>query len=324
MILLTGATGFLGHNLVPCLLTAGYHVRALVRPTSNVDFLQELGVELAYADDITDTLSVAEACVGCDQVIHAAGQFRFWGDMPSFWRVNVAGTAAVLEAADQAGVKQFVHVSTIAAVGETPGTAVITEETTCRPLDAYQRTKFEGERLALAYHRERGLPVVVLRPGAFYGPWGRYAFNRLFFEEPLRGWRIKVNNGRHVSFPVFVPDVVQGVMLALRKGQAGEIYNICSQSLDHNNINATISDLAQISHWRLNIPVAAVLFLAKAWTALSRYTKKEPFYPTNLAHYVFQDWHVSTAKAEQELGFKPTPFVEGAKITLDWYRQQGF
>ena len=322
MILLTGATGFLGRNLVPSLLEAGYHIRALVRPTSQTDFLQAYGVELAYADDISDKTAVAAACVGCDEVIHAAGQFRFWGNESSFWQVNVEGTTAVLEAAHQAQVKKVIHISTIAVIGETPKTGIITEETRCKPLEAYQATKLQGEQRALDYHRQHGLPVVILRPGAFYGPWGRYAFNRLFFEEPLRGWRIKVNGGRHVSFPVFVPDVVQGILLALDKGQAGEIYNICSQSLDHNSINAIISDLAHIGHWRLNIPVQAVLLLAHAWTFLSRYTKREPFYPSNLAHYVFQDWHVSTEKAECELNFKPTPFRHGAKQTIDWYRQQ--
>ncbi|MCA9974735.1 MAG: NAD-dependent epimerase/dehydratase family protein, partial [Anaerolineales bacterium] len=255
-------------------------------------------------------------------VIHAAGQFRFWGDTPSFWRVNVAGTAAVLEAAVAANVKRFIHISTIAAIGKTPN-SVINETTRCRPLEPYQRTKLEGEMLALAYHRERGLPVVVLRPGAFYGPWGHYAFNRLFFEEPLRGWRIKVDGGQHITFPVFVPDVAQAIMLALRNGRIGEIYNICGQSLPHQIVNDIVSDLAGISHWRFNIPTSAVVLLARIWTALSRFTRREPYYPINLAPYVFQDWQVSTTKAEQEMGFQPTPFAQGAKITLDWYHEQG-
>ncbi|MCZ7667190.1 MAG: hypothetical protein M5U34_08230 [Chloroflexi bacterium] len=164
----------------------------------------------------------------------------------------------------------------------------------------------------------------MLRPGAFYGPWGRYAFNRLFFEEPLRGWRIKVNGGRHITFPVYALDVVQSIMLALVNGRSGQVYNICSQSLDHNSVNNIISDLAGISRWRFNFPTWSVLALAKSWTALSRYTGREPFYPINMAPYVFQDWPISTQKAETELGFQPTPFTSGAAATLDWYRQQGY
>jgi nucleoside-diphosphate-sugar epimerase len=323
MILITGATGFLGHNLVPCLCEAGYPVRALVRPNSDVTFLQELGVDLAYTPDISDTDALIAACQGCDTVIHAAGLFRFWGDLPDFWRTNVGGTAAALEAANTANVKRFIHISTLAVVGKTPSQAVITEETACLPLEHYQRTKYEAEQLALHYHETQELPVVVLRPGAFYGPWGHYAFNRLFFEEPLKGWRIKVDNGRYITFPVFVADVAQATMLALNKGQPGQIYNICGQSLDHNSVNAIVSDLAGISHWRFNIPRQFVVALAAAWTFLSRFTGREPFYPINMEPYVFQDWHVSTEKAEQELGFCPTPFAIGAKATLDWYWAQG-
>lgn len=322
MILITGATGFLGHNLIPRLLAAGYPVRALVRPTSDVAFLQQLGVELALAEDVSDETAVATACQGCQYVIHAAGYFRFWGDLPTFWQTNVAGTAAVLAAAAQAGVSRFIHISTIVVAGRVPPGTIVDEIIPCHPLDHYQRTKLEAEQLALAYHREHNLPVIVLRPGAFYGPWGHYAFNRLFFEEPLRGWRIKVDGGRHITFPVFVPDVAQGILLALQNGRPGEIYNICGQSLPHQVVNDIVSDLAGISHWRLSVPTAAVVLLARIWTALSRFTRREPYYPINLAPYVFQDWQVSAGKAEQQLGFQPTPFAQGAKITLDWYREQ--
>lgn len=321
MILVTGATGFLGHHLIPQLCAAGYAVKALVRPSSDVRFLQELGVELAYTNDISDPAAALTACQGCDQVIHAAGQFRFWGDSPSFWRTNVGGTSALLQAATAVGVQRFIHISTVVVIGKTPERGLLDETARCYPQEPYQRTKYEAEQLALSYHREKGLPVIVLRPGAFYGPYGRYAFNRLFFEEPLRGWRIKVDGGRRITFPVYVPDVAQSVMLALSNGRVGETYHICSQSLDHNSVNSVISDLAGIGRWRISVPKWVVLALAKSWTAVSHLTHREPFYPINMAPYVFQDWRVSTHKAETELGFKPTPFRIGAQATLNWYRQ---
>jgi dihydroflavonol-4-reductase len=318
MILVTGATGFLGHHLIPLLRAAGYPVRALVRPSSKTEFLQQHGVALAYANDITDGAAVRQACQGCDIVVHAAGFFRFWGGLPAFWQTNVGGTAAVLEAAVAHEVKRFVHISTVAVVGRTYPNRPVDETHPCEPQDFYQRTKWEAEQLALRYQRERDLPVVVLRPGAFYGPWGEYAFNRLFFTEPLRGWRIKVNGGRHITFPVYAADVARAVMLSLERGRPGEIYNIADEPRTHNQVNAIVSDLAGISRWRFSIPVPAVLALAWGWTQLSRFTQREPFYPINLANYVFQDWEVSSAKAAAELGFQPTPFAEGARATLDW------
>jgi dihydroflavonol-4-reductase len=132
-----------------------------------------------------------------------------------------------------------------------------------------------------------------------------------------------VEGGNRITFPTYVPDVVQGVMLALENGRFGHTYHICSQSLDHNSVNSVVSDLAGIGRWRINMPRWAVLALAKSWTAVSRLTHREPFYPINMAPYVFQDWRISTAKAESELGFRPTPFRIGAQATLDWYRQSG-
>jgi dihydroflavonol-4-reductase len=322
MILLTGATGFLGHNLVPRLVADGHRVRALIRPGSDFHLLQAYPVELFLIDDLNDRDAVTTACKGCWGVIHAAARFRMWGSLPTFWHDNVGATAALLAASVATGVERFVHISTIAVIGKPQPGRVIDERHPCYPQDHYQRTKWEAEQLVLAYRRRRGLAAIVLRPGALYGPWGRYAFNRLFFEEPLRGWRIRVDHGRHVTFPAYAPDVAAAATLALRRGEPGAIYNVSGPSLTHNEVNRIVSDLAGISRWRFNIPVPLVLLLARVWTALARYTGQEPFYPRNLAHYVFQDWPVTSARARLALDFQPTPFRQGAAQTLQWYAEQ--
>ena len=323
MILLTGASGFLGHHLVSELLAAGYRVRALVRPRSETGFLQEKGVQLAVAAGIGDRAALRQACRGCEGLVHGAAHFRMWGNLCHFWQTNVEGTDAVLRAALEAGMSRLVHVSTLVVVGRTEPGRIIDEQHPCRPQDHYQRTKLEAERLALAYWRRCGLDVVVVRPGALYGPWGRYAFNRLFFEDPLRGWRIMVHGGRHITFPAYAPDVARGIVAALERGRPGEIYNLSGPSLSQRQANDIISDAAGISRWRLNMPAWPLLLLAHLWTVASRFTGREPFYPRNLAHYVFQDWRVSSAKARADLNFQTTPFRQGACETLKWYRQQG-
>ena len=323
MLLLTGATGFLGHHLVSHLQAAGHALRALVRPGSDTAFLEKRGVELAWAGDIGDRPALREACRDCDAVVHAAGHFRMWGNLCHFWQTNVGGTDAVMEAALYEGVQRLVYVSTAVVVGRTEPGRLVDESHPCRPQDHYQRTKLEAERLALAYQRNCGVGVVVVRPGALYGPWGRYAFNRLFFEDPWRGWRIKIHGGRRITFPAYAPDVARGIAAALERGRSGQIYNLAGPSLSHNEVNDVISDLAGISRWRLSMPAGPLLLLAWLWTVASRYTSREPFYPRNLAHYVFQDWQVCSAKAQTELGFKTTPFRRGARETLEWYRQQG-
>jgi dihydroflavonol-4-reductase len=300
----------------------GYPLRALVRPSSQVDFLRDLGIELALGD-VRDFQSVLDAAQGCHKVIHAAGKFRFWGRQQEFFAINVQGTANVLEAAARTRAERFVYISTIAVAGAPDSSQILDEDMPCDPQDAYQDSKLDAEKLALLYYADFGLPVVVLRPGAFYGPWGRYAFNRLFFEDPLKGLPLGVHHGKRVTFPIFVPDLVRAIEAALNRGRPGEIYHISGDSITHAEVHRAVSQTAGIRPWRINPPGWALILLAHLWTFLSRYTGREPYYPINLAPYVFCDWQASNQKAKQALGFQATPFQEGARQTVAWYREQG-
>jgi dihydroflavonol-4-reductase len=321
-VLITGATGFLGHTLCPYLIERGYRLRALVRPSSAWDFLHSLNVELAWGD-IRDAEAVRTAVEGCQMVVHAAGKFRFWGQRSDFFATNLGGTRNALEAARQANVERFIYISTIAVIGA-PRTSVVIDETyTPTPWDDYQRSKLAAERLTLQYHQEYDLPTLVLRPGAFYGPGSHYAFNRLFFEDPLKGLPVQVCQAQRITFPVYIEDVAQGVDLALKHGRLGEVYNISGPSMSHQEVNSVVDRLTGHRIRRINAPTWMMLGLARVWTRLARYTGREPYYPLNLALYVFYDWEVSSQKARQELGFAPTPFEEGARATLDWCYERG-
>src|SRR5581483_5743613 len=113
--------------------------------------------------------------------VHAAGGFRFWGKREQFEHTDVEGPANVMRAAVRAGVEKVIHISTVVVVGNPGPDRTVDETHPTDPADPYQRRKLKGEQLALRVFREQGLPIVILRPGAFYGPHGRYAFNRLFF-----------------------------------------------------------------------------------------------------------------------------------------------
>ncbi|MDH5507471.1 MAG: NAD-dependent epimerase/dehydratase family protein, partial [Anaerolineae bacterium] len=306
LILVTGATGFLGQHLVPQLLADGLAVRALVRSTSQAAALQASGVELAYGD-IRDGEAVDRAISGCRYVIHAAGYFRFWGDTQLFEDINLGGARAVCQAAVKNQVERLVHISTIAVVGDPAAGEIIDENTPCRPQDGYQRSKCAAEQYILAMVASHGLPAVILRPGAYFGPGSRYGFNRLFIEEPMRGWRVKVDGGRRLTFPVFVPDVARAARLAIRRGNPGEIYNISGDSVTHDEVNRMVSPLLGISAWRLKVNRSMMIALAALMEALAKLTRREPFYPLNLRHYVFNDWQVRSEKARSQLGFEPTP-----------------
>jgi dihydroflavonol-4-reductase len=323
VILVTGATGFLGKTIVTELCRKGYRVRILARPGSDIAFFQGMaGVEIS-GGDILDPASLERAVQGCSSVVHAAALFRFWGDEEAFYELNVLGSRNVLQAALTQGAKKVILISTIAVAGEMKPGAIITEETAPNPVDPYQASKLQAEQVALHYYQTFGLEVNILRLGALYGPYGRYAFNRLFFEEFLRGWRIQVAGGRHVTFPCFVRDAAQGIEAAIRRGVGGEIYNIAGESISHQNLNRLVSRLAGKPAWRINMPKWAMISTAGFMEYLALLTKREPFYPLNLKSYVFQDWMVDTNKAQSCLGFCPTPIEEGVRETLDWYREIG-
>jgi len=323
MIFVTGATGFLGHNLVPALVQAGHQVRALVRPTSNVDFLKQLNVE-TVAGDLNDRDALIEAMKGSRYVIHAGGLFRLWGEQQAFERANVQGTAHMLEAALRNNIQRFVHVSTVAVIGIPENGRVIDETYPCQPDDFYQRSKYDAENMVRMFAVSTRFPAIVVRPGAFYGPWGHYAWNRLFFEDPMRGLRLQVNRGEHLTFPAFVPDVAQGILAALERGKVGETYNISGDPISHHEANLVISKLLGIGAWRVNCPPNLMLWVAKQMARWADETHREPFYPVGLAKYVFYDWNVSSEKARHDLGFTPTPFEAGARQTIEWYRQIGW
>jgi dihydroflavonol-4-reductase len=110
---------------------------------------------------------------------------------------------------------------------------------------------------------------------------------------------------------------------ALKSGRPGQVYTFAGESISHRQVNQVVSRLAGLPAWRLNIPTGAMLGLAAWLDRRAERTGHEPYYPPNLATYVFHDWQVDSTKARTELGFVPTPFEEGARQTLEWYRTLG-
>ncbi len=320
MSFVTGGTGFLGRHLIPELCRLGEPLRVLTRQPHQHPWLRRYPRLEIITGDLLDVATLERAAEGCRSVIHAGGIFRFWGDEQVFRATNAQGTENVLAAAARAGVERFIHVSTIAVIGQPDPANVIDETYPPQPADAYQRSKWQAEQMAVCYQRERGLPVIVLRPGAYYGPLGHYAFNRLFFTDPLRGIIMQVDGGRHIIFPAYIADVAQSVVRALERGRVGEVYNICGDWISHREAFDIICEEANIRWPRLPIPGWLGINTARVLEALALVTHSEPFWPLNLRSYVYNNWRVSSAKARRELGFVPTDFREGAKQTLAWYR----
>ncbi len=323
MILVTGGTGFLGRHLVPALCRAGLRpIRVLTRrPAENIWLKRYPQLEIIEGD-LLDAHSIQRAVDGCRYVIHAGGIFRFWvpDDEKIFFDTNARGTDHVLMACLRAGVERVIHVSTAAVIGQPDSDNIVDESHPPHPADAYQRSKWHAEQIAQRYFREQQLPIIILRPGAYYGPMGEYAFNRLFFKDPMRGIIMQVSGGRHIIFPAYIGDVAQGVIEALEQGRVGEIYNICGDWITHREAFDIVCEEARLPWPRLPIPGWMGIATARILEAISVITQREPFWPLNLRSYVYNNWRVSSQKARRELGFEPIDFREGARRTIAWYR----
>lgn len=319
MIFVTGGTGFLGRHLVPKLCQAGYPLRVLTRTSEKHTWLKHFPQVEVVAGDVS-TGEGLDAIEGCDYVIHAAGLFSMWRGAGDFEETNAHGTENLLDVAVKYDIKRFVYVSTIAVIGDPQPDRIIDETHPPRPADPYQSSKLHAEQIVRRFHDDQHIETIILRPGAFYGPLGGYAFNRLFFTDPMRGLIVEPDGGKYLTFPVYIDDVAQGILLALSKGRSGEIYNICGESIAHSVVYDIVCEEAGLWYPRMYLPNFLGISGARLLTILSKITGREPFYPLGLRSYVFNNWCVSSEKAKTELGFQPTDFRVGAKRTIAWYR----
>ena len=206
-IALTGASGYTGGRLLRALRARGDDVAALVRPGSTPPPAPAEGARFVEGD-LREADALARLVDGADAVVHIAAVYRTAGHPDSYYRdVNVGGTERLLEAASRAGVRRFVHTSTVGVHGHVENPPA-DETAPIAPGDIYQATKAEAEALALDFHRRRGLPVAVVRPGAIYGP-GETRLLKLF-RAISRGRYAIVGDGRSFYHPVYIDDLVRG------------------------------------------------------------------------------------------------------------------
>ncbi|MDP2659851.1 MAG: NAD-dependent epimerase/dehydratase family protein [Dehalococcoidia bacterium] len=222
-ILITGSTGFIGGRLAEIAFEAGMTVVGLVRNWSHAARLARLPIELVHGD-ITHPGSLREAMRGCDVVFHGAVDNRAGGK--AHRRSIVQGTANVMQAALEAGVKRVVHLSSVAVYSYKPKADAATEDGAYQYSgDPYCDGKIEAEKIALRYYREHGLPVTVLRPTIVYGPFGSWTVDTV--AAIREGHMVLVNGGTGVCNTLYVDNLVEAMLLAGEKdGAAGQVFHI--------------------------------------------------------------------------------------------------
>jgi len=309
-IFITGATGLVGSHAAEGALKRGHRVRALVRGTSDTRWLDRWGVETVVGD-LENIESLRAGVAGADWVFNCAAKVGDWGTLAEFRRLNVDALRLLLEAAAHARPQRFVHVSSL---GVYEGRDHFGTDETVPPaatsLDAYTRSKTESEALVLEYHRERGLPATIVRPGFIYGERDRTVLPKLLTN--LRRFFVYFGSGQQVLNCIYVKNLVHGIFLAAENpASVGEVFNLTDgQPVTKVQFVGRVAELAGLSPPTLDIPRRLAKFLAEIVEGIARRRGAKDPPIINRARYKFLALNLdfSIEKARRVLGYQP-PFT---------------
>ena len=318
-IFITGASGFIGSQLVRRLKQTEHPIFCLVRKTSDVRLLKELGVSLVTGD-VTDQNSLIQGMKSCDWVMNLANLYSFWEpDKRVFTQVNIEGTRNVMESALQTGISKMIHVSTGGIYGK-PQDVPFTEESPVGPVrfGDYFRTKYMGDQIAWEYYQKKGLPLVVIYPAAVLGPGdpkatGKYIQNLIHRRLPAT-----VFDDSFFTF-VHVKDVAEAIVRAAEKeNNNGQKYIIGKYQLTFGEINRMVSEISGVSLPKIHLPDFLTMINAHLLTALANLIKKPPLWGMAIdqMRVMKEGVRADGSKAERDLGITYTPIRTALEETI--------
>jgi nucleoside-diphosphate-sugar epimerase len=313
----------LGSHLTDLLLERGEQVRVLVQRGDGVSRLAHPNVELCWGH-LGDHAALAAAVRGVDRVLHCAARTGPWGRAADYQAANVHGLQTLVESALAAGVRRFVHVSSITVHGnDVHGTADETAPLRVEP-NPYSRSKVAGERLLDRLIREQGAPVTIVRPGWIYGPRDVASFAR-FAAMIERGTMVMIGSGRNHIPLIYVRDVAQGILLASQQARAaGRAYLLVNDEpvTQHDYLDAIAAELGvPPPRWRL--PYRLALLAGTAAETVGHLTQRTS--PPPVMRYGVQllgaENRFDISRARHEVGFCPqVTLAEGVRRSIAWYR----
>jgi dihydroflavonol-4-reductase len=326
MILVTGASGFVGAAVVRQLLQAGHEVRALIRPTSSRTNLVKLPIEIVQGD-LRDAGSLTRAMAGIRFVFHVAADYRLWARRPQeIVQTNVEGTRALMEAALRSGVERIVYTSSVATLKAWPDGAPSDETApleAASAVGAYKYSKVVAERLVETMVAERNLPAVIVNPSTPIGPRDvrPTPTGRIIVEAAAGRMPAYVDTGLNL---VHVDDVAAGHLLALEKGRVGERYILGGQDVLLGDLLREIARQTHRSPPKLRLARRLIFPIAYAAEAVAYFTDREPFVTTTGLRLAKDRMFFTSAKAKHELSYRARPYDEAIADAIAWFRRHGY
>jgi len=325
LVLVTGASGFVGSAVARKLATRGFKVRVLMRTTSPRTNLADFPHEIAEGD-MRDAASMTKAAQGARYLFHVAADYRLWArDAEDIVRNNLEGTRATMQAALAAGVERVVYTSSVATLKPIDGKPA--DETSrhdeASAIGAYKRSKVVAERLVEKMIREEGLPAVTVHPSTPIGPRDvkPTPTGRIIVEAAMGKMPAFLDTGLNL---VHVDDVAEGHMLALDKGGIGASYVLGGTDVSLKDMLGDIASITGRRAPRFQMPRAPLYPLAHLAEAVASVTGKEPFLTKDALKMAQYHMFFSSAKAERELGYVARPYREGLVDAIAWFRRADY
>lgn len=317
----TGATGFLGINLVIELVQQGWKVTCLHRATSNLAYLRKVPVELRVGE-LGDVASLEQGLEpGTDAIFHVAADTRSWARHDAAQTAtNVIGTRNMVAVARRKGARRFVLTSTASAYGRQDGP--LSEQSRSTAAESwinYERSKWLAEEEVRAGYRS-GLPAVIVNPCAVFGPYDTSVWGGIF---------AVIKAGRLAAIPPgavpvnHVAEVARAHVAAAERGRPGENYLLNGE---HVSFATIFREMAHAMGMELRAPVVpAFVFKGMARMAVfaAALRGREPEMTPEMADILCRDNRVDTDKAERELGFRRVPLQQCINDSYTWLQREG-
>ncbi|MFN3695021.1 MAG: NAD-dependent epimerase/dehydratase family protein [Ignavibacterium sp.] len=319
--IVTGGTGFVGSHLVDLLLDKAYEVRCITRKSSDLRWLQGKDVKI-YDCGLYDKEALKEVIKDSDYIFHVACVVKS-KTSEGYFKGNVETTRTLIEAAleSRANLKRFLVVSSQTVTGPSYDGKPVNEETECKPITTYGKSKLEEEKLVLSFKDQ--LPVTICRAPAVYGERDTEIF--IYFKTFSKGLTTTIGFNEKKLSLIHVQDLVNGFYLAATNDIAiGKIYFISSEEFytwpQINNITAKIIGKKPIV---IKVPHFLVYTIAAVAQFAAMFSSKPATLNIEKAKDITQQyWICDTSKAVRELGYHQNISIdEGIKRTIEWYKE---
>lgn len=317
----TGANGFVGSHLVDLLLDKGYHVRSITRKSSDLKWLEGKPIE-KFDCGLFDKDGLRLALKDSNYIFHVAGVVKS-KTLKGYFQGNVDTTRNLLDIASENlnSIKRFVVVSSQTVTGPSLDGKPVTEETECKPITTYGKSKLEEERVALSYSDR--LPITICRAPAVYGERDTEIF--IYFNTFSKGLTTTIGFHQKKLSLIHVTDLVNGIYLAaISDKSVGQVYFISSERYytwpEINDITSKVLGKKAIV---IKVPHFLVYTIAAFAQFFSMFSNKAATLNIEKAKDITQQyWICDTSKAMKDFGFRQNISAEeGIKRTIEWYKQ---